>query len=75
MRAPLFALAYLTAFITEPKRREERGAAITEYVVLIAFIVAAAAVLVGTGVWDNVAEKISDMVDSVGGTPSTTTQN
>jgi hypothetical protein len=71
MRAPLFALAYLTAFITdvsEPKRREERGAAITEYVVLISVIVLAAAALQAFGIWEGVAEKTKTMIGGVGGT-------
>jgi Flp pilus assembly pilin Flp len=67
MRAPLYVLAFITAFINdvEPKRREERGAAITEYVVLISIIVLAAAAFATFGIWDNVATKIKGMIDSV----------
>lgn len=45
MRAPLHGLAFVTAFVTNMKHemkqpRDERGAAFTEYVVLLAIIVA-----------------------------------
>jgi Flp pilus assembly pilin Flp len=70
MRAPLYVLAFITAFINdvEPKRREERGAAITEYVVLISIIVLAAAALQAAGIWGSVGTKIKTMIDGVGGT-------
>lgn len=44
MRTPLYGLAWLSAFVAtapSPKaRRDEKGAAFTEYVVLLAVIVA-----------------------------------
>jgi len=42
MRTPLYGLAYMSAFVATAKNRirDEKGAAFTEYVVLLAVIVA-----------------------------------
>jgi len=65
MRAPLYVLAFMSSFVNGAKRREERGAAITEYVVLIGFIVLAVAILSAAGIWTTLANKIGTLVNSI----------
>jgi Flp pilus assembly pilin Flp len=63
MRTPLYGLAWLSAFVataTDREARDERGAAFTEYVVLLAVIVA---VVVGL-LW-TLRQPLVDAIDGV----------
>jgi Flp pilus assembly pilin Flp len=66
MRAPLYGLAFVTAFVTNLKHqqdqpREERGAAFTEYVVLIAVMTAIVIALLWV-----LQEPLKNAIDAVG---------
>lgn len=65
MRSPLEMLAFISAVIRTPKRRDERGAAITEYVVLIGFVVLAVTIFATTGVWTTLKTKIDALIATV----------
>lgn len=65
MHSPLELLAFVSAVFNNPKRRDDRGAAITEYVVLIGFVVLAAGILQLAGVWQTLADRIEELIGGV----------
>jgi Flp pilus assembly pilin Flp len=71
MRTPLYGLAWLSAFVataTDPqaRRHDERGAAFTEYVVLLAVIVAVVVGLLWT-LRTPLVNAINGVVSALGG--------
>lgn len=70
MRAPLHGLAFVAAFVTsikeDKKARDERGAAFTEYVVLLSAIVAIIIGLLAV-LGPALTSAIGDIVTALGG--------
>lgn len=76
MRNPLYGLAWMSAFIATAKnqpRHDERGAAFTEYVVLLAVIVAVVVGLLWTlrGPLEAAIDGVVTQLGSAGTPPAT----
>lgn len=68
MWSPMHTLAFVKAvLIGAADRREERGAAFTEYVVLVAVVVAFVIAIGFTDIGQALSDKIGDIGDSIGG--------
>jgi Flp pilus assembly pilin Flp len=66
MRVPMLGLAFITSFFsTANAKREERGASFTEYVVLLALVVAVIFVAWNAGLGDILHSKLDDIGGSV----------
>lgn len=66
MWSPMYTISFVTSVLFQARTaREERGAAFTEYVVLVAAVVAVIVAIGFTDIGDALEEKITDIAGDI----------